>query len=142
MPTKRKNILAELATFLATVTGVETVVRTYTEIDITKYTASQLPLIELLEPAEMNDEELTGRRSIAQLETILKVWFVDWNDTPQATYETLVANIRNKIGDEFRVNNNAIACWVVGVTELDGELPVWNFKIGLKLLYSLNQLAT
>lgn len=141
----RRAVLANLKTALEELspTYVTTVVRTYTEIDITNYLTTDLPLIEIQEPLEVSETEMPGRRSIRALEVVLKVWFVDWAEDPDATiYETLMKAIRDKIGAKFTVDSSAIATWVGDVLKIEGEMPVWNFSMGLVLKYYLDQQAT
>ena len=141
----RRTVLASLKTVLEELlpTYVTMVVRTYKEIDITNYLVADLPLIEIQEPEESAETEMTGRRSIRALEVMLKVWFVDWAEDPDATiYETLMKAIRDKIGAEFTVDSSAIANWIGDVSKIEGEMPVWNFSMGLVLRYYLDQQAT
>lgn len=145
MAQNRRTILAALKTILEELSPayVKTVVRTYTEIDITNYLTADLPLIEIQEPAEDSDEEMTSRRSIRNLEVVLRVWFFDWAEDPDTViYETLMKQIRDKIGAEFKIDNTAIADWVGSVSVIAGEMPVWNFSMALILRYYLDQQAT
>lgn len=144
MALNRRDILSGLATILATVTGIVTVVRSYGEegIDITQYAEAELPLIDIIEPSEDNDEEMTARRSIQFLDTVLRVHFVDWNDDVQSTYETHIKNIRDKVGAGFKVNDSATACWVTDITRVLGEVPLWKIELSLRVKYYLDQLNT
>lgn len=134
----RRDALSNLATILATTTGITTVVRTYGDIDITKYSSTQLPLIEVQEPEETPDEEMTSMKQIAFLDLILKVWFVTWGMAPTSTYEDFVKAIRNKIGANFKLNDTATGCWVISVTKVEGEMPLFHFNISLRLKYYLD----
>jgi len=145
----RRTVLATLKTGLEELkpTYVATVVRTYTEIDITNYLTADLPLIEIQEPPEVSETEMTGRRSIRALEVALRVWFVDWAEDPDATiYEELMRQIRDKIGAKFTLLQAgvpaAIATWIGDTSKIEGEMPVWNFSMGLVLKYYLDQQAT
>lgn len=153
MALNRRDILSGLKTILGTVVGIKTVVRSYggggdartsgeEGIDITQYAESDLPLIDLLEPEELNEEEMTNRRSIQLLDTMLRVYFVDWNDNVQGTYETFVKNIRDKVGAEFRVNGTSTACWIVNISKVLGEVPVWHIEFDLRVKYYLDQQVT
>lgn len=145
MSQTRRTILAALKLILEELapTYVTTVVRTYMELDITNYLTADLPLIEIQEPEESAETEMTSRRSIQNLEVTLRVWFFNWAEEPdEAIYETLMKQIRDKIGSEFKIDNTAIADWVGGITKLEGEMPVWNFSMGLILRYYLNQQST
>lgn len=144
MALNRRDILAQLETILGTTTGIQTVVRSYGEegIDITQYAEADLPLIDIIEPAEDNDEEMTSRRSVQFLDTVLRVHFVDWNDDVQSTYETHVKNIRDKLGAGFKVNDTATACWVVAISRVLGEVPVWFLEMELRVKYYLDQQNT
>lgn len=141
MASNRWEVLTELVTELTAVTGVTTVVRAYTDVDITQYLAADLPLIEVREPAEGNEAEMTGMRAMAYLEMKLKVWFVNWGENPTSTYDTLVKNIRDKIGGSFTLNCEATKCLVVGVSVIQGIMPVYFFEVELSLQYYLNQQA-
>jgi len=144
MALNRRDILSGLETLLATVTGITTVVRSYGDegIDITQYTQANLPLIDLIEPAEENDEEMTSHRSIQFLDTVLRLYFVDWNDDVQSTYETFVKNLRDKVGGDFRVDGTATACWITDISKVLGEVPLWNIDFDLRVKYYLNQQIT
>lgn len=140
----RRDALAGLKTTLEELAPatIITVVRTYTEIDITEYNRADLPLIEIQEPEEDADTEMTGQRSIQNLMVKLKVWFFDWAVDPDATiYEALMKAIRDKIGANFKVGNTVIACWVGRISKIGGEMPVWNFETDLVMKYYLNQTA-
>jgi len=145
----RRTVLATLKTGLEELkpTYVALVVRTYKEIDITNYITTDLPLIEIQEPPEEAETEMTSRRSIQNLEVTLRVWFLDWAEDPDATiYETLMKQIRDKVGSKFSLCvgsvPSAIANWVGRVSKVEGEMPVWNFTMDLILRYYLNQQAT
>jgi len=138
----RRAVLAELATQIALVSGVVTVQRSYGEFDITQKASSNLPLIEIFEPEEDTYTEMVGRRNLMQLLVSMKVWFVDWNDTPQATYETLMKNIRDKIGSKFKLENDAIECRVDSISAVEGTLPRWSFEMVLELRYYMDEEAT
>lgn len=141
----RRAVLEALKTALEELkpTYVKNVVRTYGEIDITNYVTADLPLIEIQEPPEVSVTEMTGRRSIRALELALRVWFVDWAEDPDATiYENLMKVIRDKVGAKFTVDGSAIADWVGDISKIEGEMPVWNFSMGLVLKYYLDQQAT
>ena len=145
----RRDILSSLKTILESVDGIITVVRSYginttktranEGIDITQYSSTDLPLIDMNEPPEPTDEESTARHSVMLLDIELRVWFVDWTDQPQSSYETLMKNIRNKIGDNFKVNNTATACWVTDISDIKGELPLFYYDITLRVKYYLDQ---
>ncbi len=138
----RRLVLEELKTQLEAVSGVTTVVRSYGDLDITNYAEAELPLIEIPEPNEPTYTEMTSQRNLMQLEVVLKVWFVDWYTTTQASYETLMKNIRDKIGAKFRLENDAIQCRVDSILKVEGELPLWNYGVVLELKYYLNALST
>jgi len=133
----RRDALAALQSILSTIAEVKTVVRSYVPIDITSYAEAAFPLIELQEPDETPDSEMTSMRQIAFLEVATKVWFITWGENPTATYESLVKAIRNKIGANFNLNNTATGCWVINVTKVEGEMPLFHFDISLRLKYYL-----
>lgn len=143
MSENRRDVLANLKTALEAVPGVTTVVRTYTPLDLPAlYSESDLPLIELQEPDESDENEMTGRRAIAFLAVEAIVHFVDWDGTPDSTYETLMKNIRDAIGNDFNLNGKSVATWITGVTKIDGELPLYFYGLTFNCEYYLNQLST
>jgi len=142
MTENRRTVLANLITALGNVSGVNTVLRFYINLDITQYTEAELPLIAVKEPAEDNDQELTGRRAMVSLDTKIRLYFVSWGITPTSTYETLMKNIRDEIGGDFNLDSSSVATWVTDVSEIDGDMPLYFVDIGLRSLYYLNQQAT
>jgi len=142
MSQNRRSVLEELAAQLATVSGVTAVQRSYGEIDITQKASTDLPLIEIIEPEEDTYSEMTGQRNLMQLMANLRIWFVDWNDTPQAAYGTLMKNIRDKLGSQFKLGNSAIVCRVDSISAVEGILPRWNFSMVLELRYYMNEQST
>lgn len=140
MTLNRRDALATLKTKLEEISEVKTVVRSYMEIDITNYKTADLPLINIIEPAEEAEEQMTSMRAIMELLVRLKVWFVDWAEDPDVTiYETLIKKIRDKIGANFKLDNTVTGVWVLDVSLVDGELPVYNIEIGLAMKYYLSQ---
>lgn len=142
MAQHRNDVLDGLKTLISDVSGVTTVVRTYGDIDIAQYSSTDLPLVSIKEPEEDTYEELTSRRSMMLLVTKLVVWFVDWNLDIKSTYETLMKNIRDKIGSDFTISGNAVEVRVNSITEIDGNLPVWNFGLELELKYYIDEQHT
>jgi hypothetical protein len=138
MSLNRREVLSNLASILATTTGITTVVRTYRDIDIMKYASTALPLIELQEPDEAPDEEMTSMMQIAFLDMKARVWFITWGENPTSAYEALVQAVRNKIGANFKLNDTATGCWVVGVGKIEGEMPLFHFDLALRLKYYLS----
>ncbi len=138
----RRDILDTLETKLREVSGIQTVVRTYMNIDMTQYSSSDLPLIEIREPEEATEQEMTGRRSIMSLEMKIKVWFINWGENPTPTYEALMKAIRDKIGEEFHLGGYIQACWITGISPIEGIMPLFWYEMTLRMLYCLNQLAT
>jgi len=135
----RRNILAGLETILKTITSVKAVVRSYMPVDIEQYATTSLPLIEIREPAESPDAEMTSRRQIVNMDTAIRVFFLSWAESPAVAYESLVKEIRNKVGVNFNVSGTATACWVVGVGQVNGEMPLYQFSMTLRVRYYLNE---
>ena len=138
----RQSVLAQLAVVLGEIAEVEIVVRSYLEVefDITQYLQSDLPLIVIPEPAEETFDEMTSQRSIMVLSTKLLVYFLDWDIIPDAAkYEALVKKIRDKIGNNFTLNDTATECRVASVSTILGTMPVYNFNIALELKYYLSE---
>jgi len=146
MAQNRRDILSELETLIGTVTGVETVVRTYGEADVALnielYASTDLPLVEIMEPEEPTYEEMTSHRALMQLMVDLKVYFVDWNTDVQDSYETLMKNLRDKIGGDFKLGNTTIESRVDSISPVEGILPLRSFGISLELRYYLNEKST
>jgi len=142
MQLNRRDLLSQLATTLVTTSGVTTVVRCYEELDMLNYTEAQLPLIEILEPAENVGQQLVSRRQMIAVRAELKVHFVSWAETPTSTYETLMKNIRNKIAESFTLNQKATGVWVTSIGPIQGVLPVYWFMMGLVTKYYLDEQDT
>lgn len=141
----RREVLLALKTILEEISEVETVVRTYleTEFDITQYATDELPLVAIPEPLEETDEEMTSQRSMMALGTKLIVYFVDWAIDPDATiYEALIKLIRDKIGDNFTLNDKATEARINSVSPVLGTMPVYNFVMELEMKYYLNEQVT
>ena len=139
MAQNRRDLLAGLKTLMGTVTGVVTVERSYGELDITVYASTDLPLVEIEEPEEDTDQEMTSHRTLMAVLVKLRVWFVDWNTDTQASYETLMKNIRDKIGGDFKLGDTTIESRVDSISPVEGILPVRNFQVVLELKYYLNE---
>jgi len=142
MAENRRTLLANLETALGTVTGITTVLRHYINLDITQYAEAELPLVAIKEPAEENDQELTGRRAMVTLDLNIRLYFVSWGIAPTGTYETLMKSIRDKIGGDFNLTSSSVATWVTDVSAIDGDMPLYFVDIGLRSLYYLKQQAT
>jgi hypothetical protein len=138
----RRDLLAALQTLLTSVTGVTTVVRTHTAIDLTQYLSTQLPMVEIIEPAENTDQELTGRRQMVAFDLSLNVHFLVWGNSPVTAYETLVKNIRDKIGSDFCLGGKATGVWVTATRAPEGEYPLFKFVIDLTAKYYLDETST
>lgn len=138
MELNRRDILSNFKTILDAISEVTTVVRSNSILDISNYYSTELPLIEIQEANEVPDKELTSMRQMAYLDLVLRVYFVEWGEVPNATYETLLKKIRNKIGDNFRVNDTANAAWVVGVGKIEGEVPLYHLDIDVRVKYYLD----
>ena len=142
MSLNKRDIFAALKTLLEEITEVKTVVRVFDPIDIKLRFTTELPLIEIQEPDETVDKSMTSRRSIMSLATQLRVFFVRWGDVPNNDYENLEKVIRNKIGDNFCIENTAIATFVTKVSKVAGPMPLYQFTIGLRMLYYINETQT
>jgi len=139
MAENRRDILSYLKTLLESVVGVTTVVRTFKDIDITNYNENELSLIQIKEPSESSKEEMTSMRAIQDLEVQLKIFFVVWGENPTTAYETLTKNIRDKIGNDFKLGNYAIKILIEDISLIDGEIPLYWYFINLDIEYYLNQ---
>ncbi len=142
MSENRRTILTNLKTLLSNVTGVTTVKRSYMPVDILNYKEADLPLVNLIEPPEEAWQETTSQHAVQLLDIDLKIHFVSWAEDPSATYETLTKNIRDAIGADFELGGAASACWVVEVSKIDGQMPVYNYGMVLRCKYWLNQKTT
>lgn len=143
MAENRRTLLANLVIAMAAVSGVNTVVRHYSEeLDITQYTEVSLPLIAIKEPTEEPEEEMTSMRAMMWLSLNLKVYFVHWGISPDSTYETLMKRIRDKIGGDPNLNSSSVFTYVGEVSEIGGNLPLYTFTLTLMSRYYLNQQDT
>ena len=142
MALNRRTILANLKTVLSEITEVKTVVRSFVDLDIKKYSETELPLISIREPAESPDDELVSMRAMQNLELKLRIYFVYWDAFPLSSYETLTKAIRDKIGSNFTLNSSATKVLVTTVSEIRGEIPLYDFDIVVDIKYYLNQTLT
>jgi len=145
MTENRRDLLAALAATVAhdQIPEVITVVRHYSEeFDITQYAEAELPLIGIKEPTETPEEECTSMRAMMWLEVTLKVYFVHWGISPDATYGTLMKAIRDKIGSDPNLNSSSVFTHVKGISEIGGEMPLFSFTLDLACRYYLDQTAT
>lgn len=81
-------------------------------------------------------------RAMMWLEIRLKVYFIDWELVVGSTYETLLKNIRDKIGSDPRLNSTSVFTYVRGISEIAGEMPLYTFTMDLACRYYLDQTAT
>jgi len=145
MSENRRSVLSNLATIMGTVTGVVTVARSTMPIDILNYKEAELPLLNIVEPEEDTWTDSTSQRAVMVLEVSLQVWFVHWGEDPLAspnTYQSIMKAIRDKIGANFTLNNSASGVWVIKVSKIAGEFPVYSYGIDLRLKYYLDQQRT
>ena len=125
MTENRRDVLSNLATALGTVSGVNTVIRHYAEVlDVSKYKESEMALIAIHEPSEIAEEELVSMRAMQWLEINLTVYFMDWELFVGTTYETLLKNIRDKIGSDPRINSSSVFTYVGAISVVGGELKM------------------
>lgn len=143
MTENRRDLLANLKTTLEAVSGIENVVRHYSEeFDVSKYKEEDLPLIAIKEPAESPEEECTSMRAMMWLEIKLKVYFTEWELVVGSAYETLMKAIRDKIGGDPNLNSSSVFTYVKGISEIAGEMPLYTFTMDLACRYYLDQTAT
>lgn len=138
MSQNRRTILDAIYDKLATVASVETVTRSLAVRDILNYNEAELPLVDIREPREVADVEMTSMRQIGFLDVILRVWFVCWGEDPSTTYESLMQDIRNELGEDPTMGQCAVASWVTGVSNVEGEMPLFRFDISLRTKYHLD----
>ena len=142
MAENRRDVLSGLETIISEITSVTTVVRSYKAIDITNYKEADLPLINIIEPAEDTHQDMTSHRAIMLLDVELKVWFVSWAESSADAYETLMKGIRDKIGANFTLDDTVDAAWIDSVTEISGEMPVYSYGISMQIHYYLDATST
>ncbi len=142
MALNRRALIAKLATTLGEITGLVTVVRTYADVDMTLYNEAELPLANIVEPAEEVFENESTQRSMMSLSLRVRIWFVTWGINPTSTYENLVKAIRDKIGEHFTLDQTATKCQVDGVSGISGEMPLYYFDVVLETRYHLNEKNT
>lgn len=138
MSQNRRTVLDAIYDKVDAVTVVKTVTRSLAVRDILNYNETDLPLVDLREPRETADVEMTSMRQIGFLDVILRVWFTHWGEDPSSTYETLMKDIRNKLGEDPTMGQCAVASWVTGVSNVEGEMPLFRFDISLRTKYHLN----
>lgn len=129
----RDVALNQLETNLSAIGAITTAIRTYMEVDIQQYAIADLPLIAIAEPEETTFEEMTTQRSVMNLETTLKVYFLHWEENPNTTYKALVKAIRDGIGADFTLSGNATECRVAEISAISGTLPVYSFDMRLEM---------
>jgi len=142
MALNRRALIAKLATTLGEITGLMTVVRTYADVDMTLYNEAELPLANVVEPAEEVFENESTQRSMMSLSLRVRIWFVTWGINPTSTYENLVKAIRDKIGEHFTLDQTATKCQVDSVSGISGEMPLYYFDVVLETRYHLNEKNT
>lgn len=142
MALNRRDTLDAFSTLMSAVSGVGNVVRSLVPVDIKQYTIAQLPLINIIEPPEDVQDQMTSMRAMQNLALNVRTYFVYWGADPDSTYEALMKAIRDRIGAGFKVSNTATAAQVGLITELDGEMPLYFFDIEIVITYYLNQEAT
>lgn len=142
MAQNRRDLVAGIATVLGEVTELKTVVRSYVDVDATQYAEAAYPLAAVIDPPEDVFEDETSRHAVMDLTVRVNVMFVAWGASPSATYEALVKAVRDKIGAHFTLHDKAIKCQVDAVSEVKGEMPLYNFDITLNARYHLNEQST
>lgn len=60
----------------------------------------------------------------------------------ESLYETLVKKIRNKIGDNFTLNDKATEARIMSVSSVLGTMPIYNFVVEMEMKYYLDETAT
>jgi len=139
----RRLILAKLAVEMGAVSGINTAIRVYTKtFDLTQFTQAQLPLLAIIEPAEETDDEMTSQRSLMALIAQMSLHFLHWGITPNATFETIIKAIRNKIGDDFDLGGLITEVRIDALSTIGGTMPLFNVDIDLEMKYYLNEMDT
>ena len=141
MSLNRRAAIAGIATILDEITNL-TVVRTYGDVDMSLYNEADLPLANVVEPAEDIFENESTQRSMMSIDTRVRVYFVTWGINPSATYESLVKAIRDKIGEHFTLDQTATKCQVESISGISGEMPLYYFDVTLEVRYHLNEKST
>jgi hypothetical protein len=142
MALQRRALIAKLAEIIDEITAIKTVVRTYTDVDMTLYNEVDLPLADIVEPAEEVFENESTQRSMMSLPLRMRVLFITWGVVPSSTYESLVKAIRDKIGEHFTLDQTATKCQVNSVSGIGGEMPLYYFDVMLETRYHLNEKET
>jgi len=141
MEQNRGNVLAALKTTITNLgsTYAKTVVRSYSGADIQMYLDTDLPLVDMREPNENNDKELTSFRSINKMALVLRIYFVSWAESASSTYEDIIKSVRNAIGANFKATETALKAEVTTISGIQGEMPLYWVDIGLDIRYYLDQ---
>ena len=144
MAQNRRSILTAFAALIDAISQVTTVVRSYRPVDITQYTQAELPLINIIEPAEEPEEHLTSMKEMAWLNLNMRLYFLNWGETPDATYGGLVKAIRDKIGNNFKVSNTATSALIDSISAIGegSEMPLYWMDFEVAIKYYLDEKIT
>ena len=144
MALNRRNVLASFATLMDAISQVTTVVRTYRPVDVTHYTQAQLPLLNIIEPGEEPQAHLTSMREMAELDLNMRLYFVHFGETPDATYGGLIKAIRDKIGNNFKVSEYATSALIESITVVmeESEMPLYWMDFQVVIRYYLDEKNT
>jgi len=144
MAQNRRSVLAAFEALMGAISQVTTVVRSYSPIDITQRTQAELPLINIMEPAEEPEEHLTSMREMAWLTLNMRLYFVHFEETPDAVYGGLVKAIRDKIGNNFRVSNTATSALIDSISAIGegSEMPLYWMDFEVAIKYYLDEKIT
>jgi len=144
MAQNRRSVLTAFAALMDAISQVTTVVRSYAPINIGQRTQAELPLINIMEPAEEPEEHLTSMREMAWLNLNMRLYFLHFEETPDAAYGGLVKAIRDKIGNNFRVSNTATSALVDSISAIGegSEMPLYWMDFEVAIKYYLDEKVT
>jgi len=143
MALTRRATLAAFATLMEEISEITTVVRSLRPIDPKQYAQAELPLLNIVEPEEDVKEEEIGMHSLQELTLDgFRLYFLNWGETPSATYETLIKRVRDKLGDNFKVSNTATAALIGSISAVQGRMPLYWVDVEVRIEYYMAQTNT
>lgn len=110
---------------------------TYNNVD-NKYpkdlTISQLPAVKIYFADEDYDYK-PALRSMNKISFDLYIYVIEWSKTDTSTEENILKIVRNKLGNDIRVNNTCVDLSVSSIVKLEVEYPLVCYKLNIKCKY-------
>lgn len=127
----RTNCLARLAVILNT-DSVNTVVRAEESLDLDTYTASQIPLVEIIALEEIPFYE-TARYAKWTCKIITKVYYLDSKGT-DSQKEILLKEQKDALGGDPTLNDECAMVDIVTILS-GGVFPLYTLEFTLEVTY-------